>query len=101
MFKRPPEQVSVAEQRSLQEFDILFVDYTRTLAQTVEILTEIGFQSIQVEDLADIVSGDRWRQATTEIKGGEAQLTPFGIAHDAQFEVWPVLCGEIKAQKPV
>jgi ubiquinone/menaquinone biosynthesis C-methylase UbiE len=100
VFKRPADQVSVAEQRSLREFDTLFVDQTRTLAQTVEILTDIGFQSIQIQDMADIVSGDRWQQATIEIKGGRPQLTPFGEAHQARFEVWPVLCGEIKARKP-
>lgn len=99
VFKRPPDEVSAAEQRSMIEFDTLFIDQTRTLSQTEAILTEIGFQHIQIQNLADVVSGERWRQASVELKAGEPKFTPFGLAHQAKFEVWPVLCGEIKAYK--
>lgn len=99
VFKRPANEISEAENRSMVEFDTLFVDQTRTVAQTEDILAELGFQTIQIQNLADVVSGERWREACVEIKAGEPQFTAFGLAHQAKFEIWPVLCGEIKAYK--
>jgi len=99
-FHRPLELLSEAEQRSLSAFNRLFVYHTRTLAQTTQALARAGFVQIETQDLTGMVNGLRWQQAIVESRAGLAEYTPFGKAHQANFESWSVFCGEVKATKP-
>lgn len=99
-FTHPADRLTAAERRALAAFDRVFVYRTRTLTETREALVRAGFVVEREQDLSDQVTGERWRAASLERRGGELVQTPFGRLHEELAEAAPIFCGEILARKP-
>ena len=99
-FKPPDGKLSPAAREDVAKFDAMFAYRTTTLDQTVEAMAAAGFEIDRAVDLTGMVTGDRWREALVEERGGALHASALGALHPAAPKTWPVFCGEVIARKP-
>lgn len=95
--KEPP--FSDQQQQELEEFDRIYAQKTPLLSETVEIISTVGFQTVESRDLREIVSIKDFVKAMFEYKHGFPFLSEFGKFHYHEFQCLPILIGQIKAYK--
>jgi cyclopropane fatty-acyl-phospholipid synthase-like methyltransferase len=87
------------EHLELAEFDDTFAQRTPTLDECVDAATLVGFTSVKIRDLSDIVSTAHARRAMFDATD-RAVLSSFGSRHYRRQSCLPVYFAELTALRP-